>query len=38
MAYITNTDDERLLNQDSFQENIARSIAATIKKFFQDHP
>jgi len=38
MAYITNADDERLLNQDSFQEKMAQSIATTIKKFFQDHP
>jgi N-acetylmuramoyl-L-alanine amidase len=38
MAYITNADDERLLNQDSFQEKMAQSIAVTIKKFFQDHP
>ena len=38
MAYITNADDERLLNQDSFQEKMAQSIAVTIKKFFQNHP
>lgn len=36
MAYITNGEDERLLNQNTFQERIASSIAAAIKRFFQD--
>jgi N-acetylmuramoyl-L-alanine amidase len=33
-AYITNREDERLLNRDDFQEKLGRSLAATIKRFF----
>lgn len=33
-AYITNREDERLLNRDDFQEKVARNIASTIRKFF----
>ncbi len=33
-AYITNREDERLLNEEDFQERFARSLGASIKKFF----
>ena len=33
-AFITNREDERLLKRDDFQEKIAKTIATTIKKFF----
>ena len=33
-AFITNRDDERLLNRDDFQERLGRTLAATIKRFF----
>jgi N-acetylmuramoyl-L-alanine amidase len=33
-AFITNREDERLLKLDDFQEKIARSLSATIRKFF----
>jgi N-acetylmuramoyl-L-alanine amidase len=33
-AFVTNRDDERLLNRDDFQDKFARSLSATIKKFF----
>ena len=36
MAYITNRDDELLLNQDSFQEKLATTLAGTISRFFKD--
>jgi N-acetylmuramoyl-L-alanine amidase len=36
MAYITNKEDERLLNQDDFQEEMAKTIAASVMKFFND--
>ncbi len=34
MAYITNKEDEKLLNKNDFQEKIATSIVNSIKKFF----
>ncbi len=34
-AYITNREDERLLNQDDFQERFARTLGTSIKKFFE---
>ena len=33
-AFITNREDERLLNRDDFQERLGRTLAATIKRFF----
>ncbi len=33
-AFITNREDERLLKRDDFQENFARTLSATIKKYF----
>ena len=33
-AFITNREDERLLKRDDFQEKVARSLSATIRKFF----
>jgi N-acetylmuramoyl-L-alanine amidase len=33
-AFITNREDERLLKRDDFQEMVARSLSATIRKFF----
>jgi N-acetylmuramoyl-L-alanine amidase len=35
MAYITNKEDERLLNRDDFQEKMARTIVTSIKKYFK---
>jgi N-acetylmuramoyl-L-alanine amidase len=34
MAYITNKEDERLLSSNQFQEKIAKTLAASVKKFF----
>ena len=33
-AFITNREDEQLLKRDDFQEKFARSLSATIKRFF----
>ena len=33
-AFITNKEDERLLNQSEFQEKMAKTLFTTIKKFF----
>jgi N-acetylmuramoyl-L-alanine amidase len=35
MAFITNKEDERLLNRDEFQEKMARILNASIKKYFR---
>ena len=35
IAYITNKEDERLLNQNDFQEKIAKTLTNSIKKYFQ---
>ena len=35
MAYITNKEDERLLNSDDFQEKIAKTLHTSIKKYFR---
>jgi N-acetylmuramoyl-L-alanine amidase len=35
MSYITNKDDERLLNSNDFQEKITRTLNASVKKFFK---
>jgi N-acetylmuramoyl-L-alanine amidase len=35
IAFITNRQDERLLNQDDFQEKFAQTLATTIKKYFR---
>ncbi|MEW6374817.1 MAG: N-acetylmuramoyl-L-alanine amidase, partial [Thermodesulfobacteriota bacterium] len=35
MAYITNKEDERLLNRKEFQEEMARAIVTSIKKYFK---
>ena len=34
MAFITNKEDERLLNRDEFQEKMAKILNASIKKYF----
>jgi N-acetylmuramoyl-L-alanine amidase len=34
MAFITNKEDERLLNQKDFQEKMAKTLSTTIKKYF----
>jgi N-acetylmuramoyl-L-alanine amidase len=33
MAYITNKEDERLLNRDEFQGKMAEAVNTSIKKF-----
>jgi N-acetylmuramoyl-L-alanine amidase len=35
MAYITNKEDERLLNREEFQEKIAKALNTSIKKSFK---
>ena len=35
MAFITNREDERLLNRDDFQEKIAKTLTTSIKKYFR---
>jgi N-acetylmuramoyl-L-alanine amidase len=35
MAFITNKEDERLLNRDEFQEKMARTLNTSIKKYFR---
>jgi N-acetylmuramoyl-L-alanine amidase len=35
MAYITNKEDERLLNRNEFQEKIAKTLSTSIKKYFR---
>jgi len=35
MAFITNREDERLLNQNEFQEKMAKSLITSIKKYFK---
>ena len=35
MAFITNREDERLLNKNDFQEKIAKTLHLSIKKFFK---
>jgi N-acetylmuramoyl-L-alanine amidase len=35
-AFITNPEDERLLKRDDFQEKLARTLATTIKKYFDE--
>ena len=35
MAFITNKEDERLLNRDEFQEKLAKILNASIKKYFR---
>jgi N-acetylmuramoyl-L-alanine amidase len=34
-AFITNREDERLLNTSEFQENFAKALATSIKKYFK---
>jgi N-acetylmuramoyl-L-alanine amidase len=35
MAYVTNKEDERLLNRNDFQEKIAKTLNTCIKKYFR---
>jgi len=35
MAFITNKEDERLLNRNDFQEKIAKNLITSIKKYFK---
>jgi N-acetylmuramoyl-L-alanine amidase len=35
MAFITNREDEYLLNNNDFQGKIAKTLNATIKKYFE---
>jgi len=34
IAFITNREDERLLNQDDFQEKFTKALATTVQKYF----
>jgi len=35
MAFVTNKEDERLLNKNDYQEKIAKTLASTIKTYFK---
>jgi len=35
MAFITNKEEERLLNRNEFQEKMAKSLTTSIKKYFK---
>ncbi len=35
MAYVTNKEDERLLNRDDFQEKVAKALSTSIKRYFK---
>ena len=35
-AFITNKEDERLLNQDDFQQRLAEGLSGSIKKYFKE--
>ncbi len=35
MAYVTNKEDEHLLNRNDFQEKIAKTLNTSIKKYFR---
>jgi len=35
MAFITNKEDERLLNHNDFQEKMARTLSTSVKKHFK---
>ena len=35
IAFITNKEDERLLNQDEFQDRFTKTLTTTIKKYFR---
>jgi N-acetylmuramoyl-L-alanine amidase len=34
-AFITNKDDERLLNQSDFRETFAKALATSIRRYFK---
>jgi len=36
-AFITNKEDERLLNQNEFQEKFARTLVNSIRRYFEDY-
>lgn len=38
VGFLSNREEERLLNQRSFQENVARSVARAILEFFHRYP
>ena len=35
IAFITNKEDERLLNRNEFQEKMAKTLITSIKKYFK---
>jgi len=35
MAYVTNKEDEHLLNRNDFQEKLAKTLNTSIKKYFR---
>jgi N-acetylmuramoyl-L-alanine amidase len=35
MAFITNKEDERLLNRNDFQEKMAKTLNASIRRYFR---
>ncbi len=38
VGFLSNPDEERLLNQRSFQENVARALARAVREFFRSYP
>ena len=38
VGFLSNPEEERLLNQRSFQENVARSLARAVREFFRRYP
>ena len=38
VGFLSNREEERLLNQRSFQEDVARSVASAVLEFFQRYP
>jgi N-acetylmuramoyl-L-alanine amidase len=35
LAYVTNKEDERLLNRNDFQEKIAKTLSTSVKRYFR---
>jgi N-acetylmuramoyl-L-alanine amidase len=38
VGFLSNSSEERLLNQRSFQENVARALARAVREFFRSYP
>jgi len=38
MGFLSNRDEERLLNRETFQEDVARAVASAVSRFFRRYP